>query len=474
MVRIIWRSWWKRALAPLIWLLGLVLIVHYAPANYHILQLGDGEQVVAFLGKSHELVTVDGGPPPKHRGGPWNGSPKPVKHLPPGVGNGLRGVELVPRGDSIYLWDLDHAIKRKLNLLEPVTIYGIAPCASGERLCIEAGSGPSKIPVALRFSLAEPDTGRVTILDAHNGKVIRSVDWIMHYESSISDDGRILAYHGFPLRTDRRRIICLEVVTGQPLYTIDGVQSLLAPNGKLLAITKPGGGSEVIDFDQDRRLSPPKIPQQKSLPAFSPRSDMFIDEGGKVWDIGTNHMICDTARPCIFVNGGKQIAWIEPLGNDLQIRWRDLETLRELAGRHIRIPGAWGIIESADTEGNLIHACGWHWQLPGIGNWLPRWLAVFFFRAGDTKLHHAWLLIDGRSGTILHQGTDELQAVSSDGQYAVSGEHEPSQVKVYKLPVRKSLLIMVTAAAAWTMVVVVATMLGRCRRRRRVKPVIAT
>ena len=60
MARIIWPSWWKRALAPLIWLLGLVLIFHYAPADYHILQLGDGEQVVAFLGKSHELVTVDG------------------------------------------------------------------------------------------------------------------------------------------------------------------------------------------------------------------------------------------------------------------------------------------------------------------------------------------------------------------------------------------------------------------------------
>jgi hypothetical protein len=52
------RYWFKKLLGPLLWLAGLAMIICYAPADYRALNLADGENIVGFLGKSHELVTV--------------------------------------------------------------------------------------------------------------------------------------------------------------------------------------------------------------------------------------------------------------------------------------------------------------------------------------------------------------------------------------------------------------------------------
>jgi hypothetical protein len=56
-------SFWNRfarSPSPLIWLAGLLLIIAYAPPTYRFLGLAEGEHVVGFRGKSHEMVTVSG------------------------------------------------------------------------------------------------------------------------------------------------------------------------------------------------------------------------------------------------------------------------------------------------------------------------------------------------------------------------------------------------------------------------------
>src|SRR5207248_2168969 len=60
MAKMDWRNRLKRMPGPLIWLAGLALIIYCSPADYRLLPLGVDEQVAAFRGQSHELVTVGG------------------------------------------------------------------------------------------------------------------------------------------------------------------------------------------------------------------------------------------------------------------------------------------------------------------------------------------------------------------------------------------------------------------------------
>jgi hypothetical protein len=454
-----WRKRFKRMLWQLFWLTGLAIIIYYAPPSYRALNLADGEQVVAFVGKGHELVTVAGGSRPQYRP-----PPKLVKRLLPTPG-GPNGSYLC-RGDSIWVWDLDNGEKHKLALGGPLAIYEVTACGGADRLCICGGPGAST-----------PDLEEeITVVDVKKSRVIRRVSGVDRDGTTISEDGKTLAY-GLLRDPIGNCVACLDVGTGDLLHKGAAGDGFVSPDGKYLAMYT--GEQAVVELGHHRlnRLVDPSRPSlvghigngaSQGMPfmaaiswpggkimraAFSPKSDRFIDLDGNVWDIPGNKVIYPAAGACIFVDGGKRIAQLGPFNGGLRVTFRDLQTQAATAFGEIWIPQTEGSIESADSEGNLIHVSAWSFNTERtwgqrILNWLRPNQAS---RAVEVPLAVQWLLIDARSGRILHHGPDELLAVSSDGHYAVMGQQNASRPKVYELPLHRSLWFMVLAGGVWTM-----------------------
>jgi hypothetical protein len=408
-----YRSWFKKALGPLLWLAGLAMIVYYAPSSYRILDLAEGEHVVGFRGKSHEMVTVSGNltPYPSHR--VLRESLKRVDHTAEVVAD--VSTQNVPLGDSINLLDLDSGARRKLNLQPPLPIYGLATCCDCDRFCIECSADET-----LR---REPHC-TAAVVEAQSGKLIRIVHGTMLGGTSISDDGKKLAYtQGHDAG---QRLICIDVDTGAALYQSaagDG-WGLVSPDGQCLALLKQGPGSgAVIDLNRHVDISAQPIPHA-FLSRYYGQLDFLLLEQGRM-------LLC-AARG----------------SSGMTIKWQDKEKNRDLPERDLRMPEEYGSLETVDPDADLIHleAKGFQDEL----NWKQKVLEWLGFKQTPTgEEFRRWLLLDGHSGAIVLQGRDYLHAVSQDGQYVVSGDLNGSRLKVQDLP-RRSLPFIAIAGGAWT------------------------
>jgi hypothetical protein len=448
MTTIAWRGNFARV-CLVIWLVGLALIICYAPADYRVLRLSETEQVAAFRGNSHELITVAGGLERDKRRGREQ-RPKAVHHLMPLFGNGRRG-------DSIYLWDLDRGTKRQLDVGALGTVYAVTPGRTCDRLCITFG--PAR-------PLARDREFRIAVVDAQTGKPIRVVQGIDVGFVSISDDGKRLVYSVSAGR-ERPVVICVDIDTGKLLHREIAEYGFLSADGRYLATCQglhmQPWAQTIIDLDQHRIVNRIQPLTTGTISAFSPHADKFMDWSGDVWDIRANKVIDHFSGFCVFVDGGEQVARIEHLKHGLTLQWHDIQSyeklfrqpaaIRKRAERKLPIREDMGIgIESVDGQGNLIHIGG------ACYNSELTWLQKILKRIGYPpsprwQEYHQWLLMDGRSGEIVHGGTGTLLAVSTDGRYAVTGDDESSSVQVYELPVRRSILVMMISAAVWTSIV---------------------
>src|SRR5262249_37650820 len=148
------------------------------------------------------------------------------------------------------------------------------------------------------------------------------------------------------------------------------------------------------------------------------------------------------------------------------LKFRDVLKQRDIPDWDIDIPDPqWSSLEAVGVKRNLIRFETSRMEpqltrLQAILNWLG-------FKQ-TPKADHQWLLIDSRSGRILHRGRDELIAVSADGRYLISGNEEQTDLKLYELPVRRSMPFMATAGAFWLILLAIARRLWR----RRLKPLV--
>jgi hypothetical protein len=411
----------------LTWLGGLALIVSLAPLDYRLLKLADGEQVLTFRAKSHELVTMSGGQyyefDPPHRG-------KTNKGL---LAGGTRIIRKRNVDDSIYLWDMDTGAKRELRFKGLGPVYGVMSCASGGRLAIQYG-WPEQEPSQSKC------TTTIAVVDVQTGKLIRAVEggvggW------SLSDDGRKLAYEASKSR-------CIDVDTGRLLHESDG-NGIISPDGKyLFDATYPQ--NTIWNLEENRLVCKWPWRPGECDEAFAPRGDRFMDGTGVVRDILTSTVIglMDDDRGPVFADGGKRVVWGEP-GDGSKLVWQDLEGHGGLNdARNFWIAECDTAAETADAEGRLIHFDGSARDIPewvqGIGRWLG-------FSVPLCVPSHQWLLIDARSGAVLIRGRDELLAVSSDGKYVASRDKQSSWLKLYELPTHRSLVFILAAGIGWTM-----------------------
>jgi hypothetical protein len=105
-------------------------------------------------------------------------------------------------------------------------------------------------------------------------------------------------------------------------------------------------------------------------------------------------------------------------------------------------------LATADAHGNFVRTWGPRKDRQALGKLdaVLEWLGY----KQDARVSDYWELIDVRSGTLLHRGTGELIAVSDDGRYIVSGDEEGRDIKIYELPLRRSLWFIAIAGRIWT------------------------
>jgi hypothetical protein len=440
----------------LLWLAGVAMIICYAPSDYRTLHLADGEQVIGFRGPSYELIIVSGGPKQK---------PLPAGAVPPQPSRktvkryiGQEGT----LGDTIHLWNLASDAKRDLPLEGSVELFGVTPCPDGSRIFIEYFSKP------YRPTESPPtDIGfRMAAVDGQTGKVIRTIDSWPNALQSLSDTGKIMVY-----MVDSNRIKCLDVDSGRRLYWGWGSNGIISPSGKYLAVLGfLGLEHRILDLDEQRQVGSAADWDIEGI-TFSPQSDKYswvVSRNTDVLYTASNKVIEAVPDACIFVNDGKGIAWTGPSQGGLALMFRDIEAHRPLASRTIQIPEWPGSIETVDAKGNFV--CLSATKQPGDLTWPQKildWLG--YKQTAPAKGPHHWLLIDAKSGKVLDQGRDELLAVSSDGRYIVSRDWGKTGLKVYELPLQRSMLFIALVGALWTMVVLV----GRRLWRRRLKPLVS-
>src|SRR5438270_77003 len=72
-----------------------------------------------------------------------------------------------------------------------------------------------------------------------------------------------------------------------------------------------------------------------TMSAFSPRCDRFTDLDSNIWDMGAHKVICRAGGPCVFVEAGKKLAWIERLPGGATLKWKDIGTNRDVTDHAI-------------------------------------------------------------------------------------------------------------------------------------------
>jgi hypothetical protein len=469
----------------LTWLLGLALIVYGTPL-YHTLSLADREQVAGFRPNRHELITVGYERPPEAIQF-WQFLPKPL--------NRMLLLHDKPRcGDSIYLRDLDSGTRQRLDL-SLGSVYALTCCKTGDRLCVMFG--PDRIQ-------SDDEDFRVAVIDIRTSKPIRVVHRVDPASMSISDDGKVLLY--FRRDEGGKLGTCIDVDNGKilPSYAYDAVEDgFLSPGGNRLATAaQPSGWGKITQSIIDlkprslineitiKRTGPLEpgfcrdwpfklhyyyqglgralwmFPQPTTTSAFSSDERLFLDLDGNLWDLATNKSISRTSGPTAFVDNGQKLAWVERQNGQTAIRWRDLAKQRDLDDRTTWLVDSPTCgIDAADAAGTFVYVFAA--RRDNRETWrsrVLRWRGIPF----PGIIAEEWLLLDGGSGSVLHRGEDYLLAVSSDGRYAVSGNMEPSRVKIHELPLHRSIQFMAIGAAAWTV------LLGGFRHwfRRRLKPLL--
>jgi hypothetical protein len=442
-----WRNRFKQAFWPLIWLAGLAPISYYAPASYRTLRLANGERVIGFGGSSHELLTVSGPATarPTKPGGHPDFVPTRFKHS-------MGWVDEIPLGVSIHLWSMDCDLKRNIDLGQSLDIFGVTPSDDGHRIFVE-----------YRLREHQPDWPRdkgcrIAVIDSKTAKSIRVLDSSkVRPLKSISQDGKILVYFETPLR-----IVCVNVDTGQLLHSVNADEAIVSPDGKYLAIRgycfwpkgEPVTKDAVVDLENGRRMDS----ESASWPqmSFSPASDKlmrFYHEGIDIQDIHSNKIISRVPHDSMFVEGGKSIARAVPYRDGMVVKFRAIDNRHDGADRTVSIADCAGNIDVVDAEGNIIQLEGVPTQL----TWAQKVLKWLGFGLPSDQAH-LWLLIDAKSKQIKARGKGELTAVSADGRYVISRDHDQTRLNVVELPPRPSLAFIIFATLAWTML-----LLGGCR-----------
>src|SRR5262249_59223117 len=110
---------------------------------------------------------------------------------------------------------------------------------------------------------------------------------------------------------------------------------------------------------------------------------------------------------------------------------------RELTDQPLWISANVATIENLDSRGSLIKVDAK--RDPPDVTLLDKAIERIRFKSAP-RVQHQWLLIDGRTRAIVARGTDDLLTVSQDGRYAVTTGEDPSRLKVYELPLRRSML----------------------------------
>jgi hypothetical protein len=253
------------------------------------------------------------------------------------------------------------------------------------------------------------------------------------------------------------QVVCLDIDSGRVLYRGPGFVGALYSNGRYLGIVRDGH-QILIDLDHQQPVSG-LTKANVWLCAMSPEGDRLIDYDGKVWQTSPVRMIDDGHRDhdgigdCIFVCGGKKIAWVEPNASGSTIKLRSVVRGAWPVNSELLIPEYAGPIGTVDRQGNLVHFDGSR-KVPE-----QRWWRQLLDRLGIMQAepglldYHQWLLLDARTGAIVHTSRDYLRAVSADGRYAITGDDEHPEVRIYELPLRRSLLFIAVAGGAWTALV---------------------
>ncbi len=431
------RYWFQKPLGPLVWLAGLAMITYYAPAANRMLKLVDGENIVGFLGHSHELLTILDSNPATAQRLTWRDREYPA------IGGRVSALLAHTTGDRVCIHDLDHDTNRLLLLERLQPIYLLASCGGGRRLCIEHGSEKQHF---------------LSIVDTRTGRVIRTVP-AARERWTLSTDGRRLAYHDES--GQGIKFICIDVDDGRLLYTQvlpgDG-EGFVSPDGKYVAISKfPFLGGYVIDVAEKRRVS---TFTEYYLEVFSPDSRWLSDSNADVWDLGSHRIICSARLDSVFADRGRKIASIYSEAGSTRVKFLDLDTHEEYVTGPCRpetsVPYAGESehpphLATPDADGNFVSVWGWRDPSQTLIK-LHRVLEWLGYKQDPPALD-CWTLLDARSGAILQVGTGELIAVSADGRYVVSGDEQCEHIKIYELPLHRSLLFIAIAGAAWTALV---------------------
>jgi hypothetical protein len=419
MMRSALQSWFKKSLAALLWLAGVAMIVAYAPPGYQAIDLDEGEQVVAFLGKSHELVTLGRTKADPEADDPWLlGQRKTAKFRPGMFGLfSFLGPCLSPAGE-VYVRDLDRNTRRRVTAQTLRLISAVLPCADSSRLCIEHGDGCRNL----------------SIIDVATGKSLRTVA-MTDFDWTISNDGRRLAFT--ERNGDEGTLKCIDVDDGRVLYkTAVGYEGggVLSPDGKYLAIRRSTGG-RFIDIDRQR----PVTEMNTGWPEARD-SRGFMDLGNKIWD--------PPLYTVALVERGKKAARVYQAIDGTRVRFFEANAQEALVGE-ARLAGqitAIPRIQPADPDGNFVLFEGS--KGPDAGR-----LYAILARLGyeiESDSSPAWALIDARSSEVIYQGIDPLLGVSADGRYFIRRDARRGRVKIYERPPRRSLWFIAIAGGTWT------------------------
>jgi WD40 repeat protein len=446
------RNRFKQVVWPLLWLAGVALLVYYAPLRYHTLSLADGEQVIDFLGPSHELITAVGHPRRDEDKNAVASSSRVPPVYPRRMRQTAARLDKSVLGNSVRLWNVNTDTRRELALGAGLEIFGVTPSGEGNRIFVEYRLNSHR-------TSGIGDTGcRIAAFDAETGALLRTVKSSEPCAlASISDDGRVLAYRATP-----NMVSCLDVDSGRELYSpVASSHAIVSPNGKYLATcsftdqAKTALEATVIDLDQRRRVDarPHALPE-----GFSLQSDKLIYERddftkGDLWHIPSRKVVRPVPTDCIFVNDDEGLAWIDNLDGGLIVKLIDIAGALDVPAWTIWIPEWPGTIEPVDRHGYVISVEAA--PLSPQVTWVQQVLSSLGFKQSPLQ---QWLLLDARSGHVLDRGRDELIAVSADGRYVVSGDHDQTRLKLHELPLHGSATFIGIAGAVWTMFVLV------CRR----------